>query len=42
MKKTIEQTAFYWYGYYKACLKLKIKEARNYVLSVNTRDNTVS
>lgn len=30
MKKTIEQTAFYWYGYYKACLKLKIKEARNY------------
>ena len=30
MKKTIEQTAFYWYGYYKSCLKLKIKEARNY------------
>lgn len=30
MKKTTEQTAFYWYGFYKACLKLKIKEARNY------------
>lgn len=30
MKKTTEQEAFYWYGYYKACLKLKIKEARKY------------
>lgn len=30
MKKNTEQKAFYWYGYYKACLKLKIKEARNY------------
>jgi len=30
MKMTPEQRAFYWYGYYKACLKLKIKEARNY------------
>ena len=30
MKKNTEQEAFYWYGYYKACLKLKIKEARNY------------
>lgn len=30
MKKNTEQIAFYWYGFYKACLKLKIKEARNY------------
>ena len=30
MKKNTEQEAFYWYGYYKAYLKLKIKEARNY------------